>query len=159
MQRVVRRAFGMPSYGRVAKGKYGMKIKLSLATFAILLVLALSWGAFGQETQNNGGWLDPVWSKPGHDKTASRPAPRHDISGMWGATIGSQAGGVQAVPNDGKPDHQLPYTPYGLKVYKPHKAVEGFDAVPPGQYNDPRELCEPLGFPRSNHYQVRLAQI
>ena len=82
---------------------------------------------------------------------------------MWGpaggATAGSQAGGVDAVPNDGKPQHQVPYTSYGLQMYKSHKALEGFDAVAPGQQTDPRELCEPLGFPRVNHYQIRLTQI
>ena len=132
-----------------------MKIKLSLGAVATLAIAALSVAAVSQ----NGGWLDPVWPKRGQDNAVSKPAPRHDVSGMWGATDGVQAGGVQAVPNDGKPEHQLPFTPYGLKVYKSHKAVEGFDAVPPGEYNDPRELCEPLGFPRSNHYQVRLTQI
>lgn len=136
-----------------------MKIRLSLGMFAIMAVLAFSLGA---ANQNNGGWLDPVFPKKGQDTTPSKPAPHHDLSGLWGvvpAGDGIQAGGVQAVPNDGKPGHQLPYTPYGLKVYKSHKPVEGFDAVPPGEYNDPRELCEPLGFPRSNHYQVRLTQI
>ena len=140
-----------------------MKIQLSIATVAVLVVLAFSWGAASQQShQNNGGWPDPVWPKKGQDKTPSHAAPRHDLSGMWAvvpAGAGIQAGGVEAVPNDGKPQHQLPYTPYGLKIYKSHKPVEGFDAVPPGEYNDPRELCEPLGFPRSNHYQVRLTQI
>jgi len=35
------------------------------------------------------------------------PAPRHDISGTWapanGPGDGIQAGGVKAMPNDGKP--------------------------------------------------------
>ena len=25
------------------------------------------------------------------------------------------------MPNDGKPEHQLPYTPYGLETYKSHE--------------------------------------
>ena len=91
------------------------------------------------------------------------PAPRHDISGTWtpangpGAAI--QAGGVAAMPNDGKPEHQLPYTPYGLETYKSHKALEGKDAVVPAFFNDPRDKCEPLGFPRMNHYNLRMTQI
>jgi len=91
------------------------------------------------------------------------PAPRHDISGTWtpangpGAAI--QAGGVAAMPNDGKPEHQLPYTPYGLETYKSHKALEGKDAVAPAFFNDPRDKCEPLGFPRMNHYNLRMTQI
>ena len=32
--------------------------------------------------------------------------------------------------------------------------MEGSDAVPPAQTNDPRATCEPLGFPRYNHYDL-----
>jgi hypothetical protein len=91
------------------------------------------------------------------------PAPRHDISGTWapatGPGAGIQANGVQAMPNDGKPEHQLPYTPYGLEVYKSHHALEGADAVLPGFHDDPRDKCEPMGFPRANFYNLRETQI
>jgi hypothetical protein len=94
-------------------------------------------------------------------KTA--PAPRHDISGTWepanGPSDGIQADGVKAMPNDGKPQHQLPYTPYGEQVYKSHHALEGADAVLPGDFNDPRDKCEPMGFPRMNFYNLRETQI
>ena len=94
-------------------------------------------------------------------KTA--PAPRHDISGTWepanGPSDGIQADGVKAMPNDGKPQHQLPYTPYGEQVYRSHHALEGADAVLPGEFNDPRDKCEPLGFPRMNFYNLRETQI
>jgi hypothetical protein len=63
------------------------------------------------------------------------------------------------MPNDGKPEHQLPFTPYGLEVYKSHHALEGADAVLPQFYNDPRDKCEPLGFPRANFYNLRETQI
>jgi len=63
------------------------------------------------------------------------------------------------MPNDGKPEHELPYTPYGLATYQSHKALEGIDAVLPAFQNDPRNLCEPLGFPRANHYNLRQTQI
>ena len=91
------------------------------------------------------------------------PVRRHDISGIWTPANGPggaiQAGGVAAMPNDGKPEHQLPYTPYGLEMYKSHKALEGKDAVAPAFFNDPRDKCEPLGFPRMNHYNLRMTQI
>jgi hypothetical protein len=91
------------------------------------------------------------------------PAPRHDISGTWapanGPGDGIQAGGVKAMPNDGKPEHELPYTPLGLATYKSHKALEGKDMVAPAEYNDPRDFCEPIGFPRANHYNLRQTQI
>lgn len=93
----------------------------------------------------------------------SGAAPRHDISGTWapanGPSDGIQANGVKAMPNDGKPEHQLPYTPYGLQLYKSHHALEGADAVLPGEFNDPRDKCEPLGFPRMNFYNLRETQI
>jgi hypothetical protein len=121
------------------------------------VAVVFSLTAFAQSSGNVGGWFDPVWKD---NKNASpAPAPPHDISGTWLALNGVQAVGVQAMPNDGRPEHQLPFTPYGLKIYKSHKALEGFDAVPPGDYNDPREICEPLGFPRANHYNIRLMQI
>jgi len=96
-------------------------------------------------------------------KAAPARAPRHDISGTWepadGPGAGIQAGGVKAMPNDGKPEHELPYTPYGLATYKLHKALEGKDAVAPAFYNDPRDFCEPIGFPRADHYNLRQTQI
>jgi hypothetical protein len=96
-------------------------------------------------------------------KTASAPAPRHDISGTWepanGVGDGIQATGVKAMPADGKPEHELPYTPLGLAALKSHKPLEGVDAVLPGFYNDPRDKCEPIGFPRTDFYNLRQTQI
>ena len=96
-------------------------------------------------------------------KLAPAPAPRHDISGTWepanGVGDGIQATGVKAMPNDGKPEHQLPYTPLGLATVKSHRALEGVDAVLPGNYNDPRDKCEPIGFPRTDFYNLRQTQI
>lgn len=89
--------------------------------------------------------------------------PRRDLSGTWTPASGPggaiQAKGVQAMPNDGKPEHELPYTPYGLELYRSHKPLEGPDAVLPAFGNDPRNKCEPLGFPRMNHYNVRMTQV
>lgn len=62
-------------------------------------------------------------------------APIHNISGTWqpanGPGDGVQASGVKSVPNDGKPEHQLPYTPLGLKTFNSHKSLEGVNAVLP----------------------------
>jgi hypothetical protein len=96
-------------------------------------------------------------------KATAAPAPRHDISGTWtpanGPNDGIQPFGAKAMPNDGKPEHQLPYTPYGLETYKSHKATIGVDEVNPASYNDPRDKCEPLGFPRADLYYLRDTQI
>jgi hypothetical protein len=119
----------------------------------LMAVLTLCSSAFAQTVRQS-----PI---VGDQKPA--PAPRHDISGTWTPASGPggaiQAGGVAAMPNDGKPEHQLPYTPYGLETYKSHKALEGKDAVAPAFFNDPRDKCEPLGFPRMNHYNLRMTQI
>ena len=91
------------------------------------------------------------------------PTPRHDISGTWEPAEGPGAGigqnGTQAMPNDGKPEHELPYTAHGRATYESHRPMEGVDAVLPAFQNDPRNLCEPLGFPRANHYNLRQTQI
>jgi len=96
-------------------------------------------------------------------KAAPAPAPRHDISGTWEPASapgdGIQPFGAKAMPNDGKPNHQLPYTPLGLATYKSHKALDGVDAVLPGFDNDPRGKCEPLGFPRMDLSNLRQTQI
>ncbi len=63
------------------------------------------------------------------------------------------------MPDDGKPEHQLPYTPLGLETFKSHHALEGINAVLPGFYNDPRDQCEPIGFPRTDFYNLRETQI
>jgi hypothetical protein len=96
-------------------------------------------------------------------KVASAPPPRHDISGTWepanGFGDGIQATGVKAMPNDGKAEHQLPFTPLGLTTFKAHHALQGIDSVLPAFYNDPRDKCEPIGFPRTDFYNLRQTQI
>lgn len=99
------------------------------------------------------------------DHRAAPSAPRQDLSGTWepanGPGDGIQATGVKAMLDDGKPEHQLPYTSQGLATLKSHKALEGIDAVLPGSgfYNDPRDKCEPIGFPRADFYNLRQTQI
>ena len=125
----------------------------------ILLVAAMTFSAsaFAQDARPQ----RPGSSKA--QKAAAAHAPFHDISGTWepanGPGDGIQPYGVKAMPNDGKPEHQLPYTPYGLEAYKSHKALIGPNEVHLTSYNDPRDACEPLGFPRANFYNLRETQI
>ncbi len=100
-------------------------------------------------------WPPPVAIR-GQDAVKERkPAPRRNITGMWNALrLGNQSGGVQLKPNNGRPENELPYTPYGLQLYRAHKPLEGRDSVAPADTNDPRTKCEPLGFPRWNHYDL-----
>ena len=136
-----------------------MRNDLRVAMKALIAALTFSSLALAQNArpQQSGAAKDQKAS------LASSPAPHHDLSGTWapasGPGGGIQANGVQAMPNDGKPEHELPYTPYGLQVYKSHHALEGADAVLPGFYDDPRDKCEPMGFPRANFYNLRETQI
>jgi len=129
---------------------------------SIIAALGLHADTFAQNSPPS-GWPTPNWTKPPITDASRKPPPRRSLAGTWGPGAGpgagTQAGGVQLKPNDGKPDNQLPYTPYGLQLYRSHKGLEGADAVLPADGNDPRNLCEPLGVPRYNHYNVRLTQI
>lgn len=135
----------------------------------VVLMVGVSVAALSLPVDSNaqnsspGGWLVPNWERPPVTDVNRKPAPRRNLSGTWGPAggpgAGTQAGGVQLKPNNGRPENQLPFTPHGLELYRSHKALEGIDAVLPAQDNDPRNRCEPLGVPRYNHYNVRLTQI
>jgi hypothetical protein len=136
---------------------------MSVLTVGLFVAaLGLPVDTFAQNS-SPGGWLTPDWDKRPITDANRKPAPRRSLAGTWGPAdgpgAGTQAGGVQLKPNNGRPENQLPYTPAGLELYRSHKALEGIDAVLPAQDNDPRNRCEPLGVPRSNHYNIRLTQI
>jgi hypothetical protein len=124
-------------------------ILLTAGLFCAALLLPA--GGFAQGTTS---WPDPVPDRRTVAEKDKKPAPKRTIDGMWGSRLGNQAKGVQLRPNDGAPENVLPYTPHGLALYRANKALEGADAVPPAQTNDPRVKCEPLGFPRYNHYDL-----
>jgi hypothetical protein len=87
-------------------------------------------------------------------------APRHDISGTWDpGNNGIQPLGPRNMPEDGKPEHQLPYTPLGLEVLNSHKPSNGVRSVLPGETNDPVVYCDPQGMPREDLYELRTTQI
>jgi hypothetical protein len=134
-----------------------MLYRCKASVIVLLAAVTFSPLAFARNTP-------PQQSEPTTDRTATpAPAPPHDISGTWepanGPGDGIQPYGVKAMPNDGKPEHELPYTPYGLETYKSHKPLIGTNEVRPTSYNDPRDTCEPLGFPRANFYNLRETQI
>jgi len=134
-----------------------MRNPFRVSVIMVSAALTLSLLAFTQNARSQQS------GPPKDRKATTAPAPLHDISGTWepanGPNDGIQPYGVKAVPNDGKPEHQLPYTPYGLETYKSHKAPIGADEVLPTQYNDPRDRCEPLGFPRADLYYLRETQV
>src|SRR5712691_7451048 len=88
------------------------------------------------------------------------PAPRHDISGIWDPGSGGiQPLGPRAMPEDGKPEHQPPYTPLGLEMLNSHKPSNEIRSVLPGETNDPVVYCDPQGIPREDLYELRTTQI
>ncbi len=106
------------------------------------------------------GWGRPITALAKDRKIV--PAPPHDISGIWDppGMSGNQVLGAQAAPEDGKPEHQLPYTPLGLEALKRTKPTNGTRMVQPGDTNDPVfEYGDPQGFPREDLYELRTTQI
>jgi hypothetical protein len=93
----------------------------------------------------------------------SAPAPRHDISGIWDPGIDPvQVLGVlgaSAIPEDGKPEHELPYTPLGREALNRTKPTSGARSVLPADTNDPVFYCDPQGMPREDLYELRTTQI
>ena len=63
------------------------------------------------------------------------------------------------MPDDGKPEHLLPYTPLGLETLNAHKPSNGVRSVLPGETNDPVVYCDPQGIPREDLYELRTTQI
>jgi hypothetical protein len=107
------------------------------------------------------GWDRVVPAAPKDQK--SEPAPVRDLTGIWEPTPGYRDGvfatGPKEYPSDGKPEHELPFTPLGLKTWKEHKPGFGTTAVPIAQNNDPFDICDPIGFPRLQLFNLRAIQI
>ena len=106
------------------------------------------------------GWGRPIPTPSGQK---SAPAPKHDISGTWdpakGPDDGGQFLGAKTLPVDGKPGQEPPYTKLGMEAYLRTKPSNGARMVPPGETNDPEEICNPQGFPREDLFQFRTTQI
>jgi hypothetical protein len=108
------------------------------------------------------GWqLRPVRETAKDQKPA--PAPGHDLSGIWepanGSGDGIQATGAKAMPSDGKPEHDLPYTPLGRQTFLSNKPGWGVTQVAAAFVNDPADICDPAGFPRLDLSELRTTQI
>ena len=105
------------------------------------------------------GWGRPITPRPKDQKPG--PTPKHDISGIWDplGVSGVQVLGAGAVPDDGKPEHKLPYTAEGLAALKLTKPSNGIRSVLPAETNDPVFSCDPQGFPREDLYEMRTTQI
>jgi len=104
------------------------------------------------------GW-GRIITEPAKDRKAAA-APKHDISGIWDPALsGNQVLGAGAVPEDGKPEHRLPYTPLGLETLKRTKPSNGVRSVLPAETNDPVVTGDPQGMPREDLFELRTTQI
>jgi hypothetical protein len=126
----------------------GLTFVLALLAFSALLYAQTGgprWGGVASPV--------PTTSKPA-------PAPRHDISGTWDpGDDGIQQLGARNMPDDGNPQHRLPYTPAGLEAVKANKPSNSIRAVLPAETNDPVVTCDPQGMPREDLYELRTTQI
>ena len=103
------------------------------------------------------GWGRPI-ATPVIDKSA--PAPRQDISGTWDpGDRGIQPLGSSAMPEDGKPEHRLPFTALGQEALNRTKPSNTVRSVLPAETNDPVVTCDPQGMPREDLYELRTTQI
>jgi len=105
------------------------------------------------------------------DRKGEKPvaAPHRDISGIWlpadGAGVGTQANGAQMMPSDGRPEHELPFTPLGRRRFLANKPSVGVTAVTPALTSDPVKGgvtgfgCDPVGFPRIMLWNFRTVRI
>jgi hypothetical protein len=107
------------------------------------------------------GW-DRIVPSPPMDQS-SDPAPVRDLTGIWEPTPGFRDGvfsnGPKEYPADAKPEHELPFTPLGLKTWKEHKPGQGAYAVPVAEDNDPFQICDPIGFPRIELFNLRAIRV
>jgi len=63
------------------------------------------------------------------------------------------------MPSDGKPEHDLHFTPAGEEAFRAHKPGFGLTSVPTAFVNDPVDICDPQGFPRIVLHNFRTSQI
>src|ERR1044071_2742065 len=133
-----------------------MKSRYVIYAIALLVLLPVLVAAQTDEDRESGrsihrdGW-DRI-APEGPITQKSDPAPKRDLSGIWEPTPryrdGVQSTGARNMPADGRPEHELPFTPLGLQMWKSHKPGWGVTAVPNEQINDPFNTCDPIGFPR-----------
>jgi hypothetical protein len=105
----------------------------------------------------------PNWTQAQEQEARKHkaPAPRRDLTGMWdvGGGAGIQQYGAKNMPSDGKPEHQLQYTPAGREKFLANKPGWGETEVYASQVNDPVDRCDPAGFPRADLFELRATQI
>ncbi len=164
-----------------------MSKRLMIAVLALLAGLIIPSALHAQDASspNAGGssaqpdkWNSIPPIKPSYAGKKSAPAPRRDISGVWDAAEadgGRQPSGALEHPallkprgqgiEGGQPDETgimrpLHYTPEGLEALKANKpSGPSVRQVPAALANDPGDQCDPLGFPRTELYELRTIEL
>jgi hypothetical protein len=120
------------------------------------------------DTQKQDWWLHhDKWDTPLPENKSvyagrkSEPAPRRDISGTWDGSSegGTQAKGAKEFPDDARHLPDVPYTPLGKAARMANKAGEGEGQAEIGLVNDPVHSCNPVGFPRSDLFNLKTMAI
>jgi len=142
----------------LAPGKVALIAAVPVGGFLLLLLPATQ----AQQDQNMARQPGAVYD---FDRRGEKPAPapKRDLSGVWepaqGPGAGVQANGTGDMPSDGKPEHELPFTPEGRAAFLAHKPGFGFTMVPSALTNDPVPGCDPQGFPRIVLHNFRTSRI
>jgi len=136
-----------------------MANRLAISVLLMIAVSAASSLVHAQEDARQPGAVydfDKKGEKP-------LPGPKRDISGVWepaeGPSAGIHATGAGQMPSDGKPEHELPFTPLGRQTFMEHKPTFGVTQVPSALTNDPMPGCNPQGFPRIVLHNFRTSRI
>jgi hypothetical protein len=104
------------------------------------------------------GWGRPVKLPVKGEQSA--PAPKRDLSGIWDPGDGGiQALGPAAMPDDGRPQHNPPFTAAGLEALKETKPSNGFRSTLATESNDPVIAGDPQGMPREDLFELRTVNI
>ena len=143
-----------------------MKSRYVTSTIALLILLPGLAAQTAQQRESGRNIHRDGWDRivPDAPKEQNRaPAPVRDLTGIWeptpGYRDGVQATGARNYPSDGRPEHELSFTPLGLETWKSHKPGWGVTAVPIAENNDPFDICDPIGFPRIELFNLRAMQI
>ena len=114
-------------------------------------------------TQNAspGGWLTPQWGQHACHGREPEAGAAADLTGTWIPSgrfgVGTQAGGVHQAKQRQAGESAALYSVRPGAVQVP-QGTRGRRRGPARRGNDPRN-CEPLGMPRTNHYNLNVTQI
>jgi hypothetical protein len=125
-----------------------MRMRYVKPAIGAVAVLALSIGLRAQTA--------PPQQPEAKKNQKGAPAPRRDLSGIWGVEDRLRMEGISPA---GVKSH-APFTAMGEDIAKNvYKPGDGPRKVPIGLVNDPLDGCDPAGFPRNLLFELRPFQV